>query len=92
MTGGLGGAKLQSIGKPEEKGADMIEFIKRMGRLTDGNLAAEGARQSAWIALVASAVVFAAAWIGNSFPLAVSALGLLFLSLIFRFVFRTHGA
>ncbi len=68
----------------------MMHFIKRVGRFTDGNYVADGARKSAWIVLVASATLLAFAWAYESFFFALAAIGFWFLSLFFRATFRAH--
>ena len=72
------------------KGNDMINFIKRVGRLTDGNYVADGARNSAWVVLVSSATLLVFAWAYESLSLAMFAIGFWFLSLFFRATFRAH--
>lgn len=68
----------------------MMNFIKRVGRLTGGTYVADGARKSAWVVLVASATLLAFACAYESFSLAMFAIGFWFLSLFFRATFRAH--
>jgi len=68
----------------------MIDFIKRVGRLTDGNYVSDGARRSAWIVLVTSATLVAVAWAMESTLLMLVAVFFWFLSLFFRATYRAH--